>query len=93
LVNLAERLGDSKAEVKTIIGYAKSHKDIRLFEGIIKGTIVREKGQTGFGWDPIFMPDGYAKTFAEMTQVEKNNISMRKIAVEQLKKFLRNNKR
>jgi XTP/dITP diphosphohydrolase len=54
----------------------------------VTGQIVRTpRGSGGFGWDPIFMPDGWEKTFAEMT-VEKNLVSMRKVAVAQLKAFL-----
>ena len=88
LANIAEKLGDNKAEAKTIIGYAKNRDEIEFFEGVIHGKIVASTGVSGFGWDPIFQPDGHDKTFAEMTAEEKNSVSMRKIAVEKLKESL-----
>jgi len=64
-----------------------------LFEGIIKGTIIKEKrGEAGFGYDPIFMPEGYDKTFAELGNEIKNEISHRAIAVKNLCEFLANSK-
>lgn len=88
LANLAEKLGNNKTEAKTIIGYAKNRDEIEFFEGAIPGKIVAQTGVSGFGWDPIFQPDGHDKTFAEMTAEEKNGVSMRKIAVEKLREFL-----
>jgi XTP/dITP diphosphohydrolase len=61
------------------------------FEGIIKGKIIEEaKGKDGFGYDPIFVPNGYDKTFAEMSLSEKNKISHRAIATKKLVDFLNN---
>ena len=61
------------------------------FEGIIKGKIVdAPKGEDGFGYDPIFVPNGYDKTFAEMHLSEKNKISHRAIATKKLVEFLNN---
>jgi XTP/dITP diphosphohydrolase len=63
------------------------------FEGIIKGEIVRERrGANGFGYDPIFIPKGYDRTFAEMDLVEKNKISHRARAVAKLIEFLNSGK-
>ena len=87
LVNLAEKLANYGAEVKTIIGYAKNHEQIYFFEGSVKGRVVKPKGISGFGWDPIFQPDGFHKTFAEMNNEEKNLISMRRIAINRFKEF------
>jgi inosine triphosphate pyrophosphatase len=88
LANLADKLGEGKAVAKTIIGYAKSQGDIHFFEGVINGKIVSPRGKTNFGWDPIFLPNGHKKTFAEMSREEKNKISMRRNALNKLKKFL-----
>ena len=88
LFNIAEKLGNNKAEAKTIIGYAKNPKEIYYFEGSVKGKIVSPRGKSGFGWDPIFQPEGFSKSFAELTPEEKNKISMRRIALSKLKEFL-----
>lgn len=89
LFNLVEKLGNNKAKAKAVIGYAKNREEIYFFEGLIKGKIVAPKGQSGFGWDPIFQPDGFSKTFAEMSLEEKNKISMRRMALNELKKFIK----
>jgi len=88
LFNIAEKLGNTKAEAKTIIGYTKKANEIYYFEGSIKGIIVSPKGTSGFGWDPIFQPEGFSKSFAEMTLEEKNRISMRRIALNKLIEFI-----
>ena len=78
-----------KAHFKTIIALIFNEKEF-IFEGVIHGRISAEpKGNKGFGYDPIFIPDGYNKTFAEMEKEEKNNISHRAIAVNKLVDFLR----
>lgn len=60
-----------------------------FFEGKVNGTISTEiRGEDGFGYDPIFIPDGYSKSFAQMTAEEKNNISHRGLAVKKLSDFL-----
>ena len=60
-----------------------------LFSGAVRGRIaVEPRGQDGFGWDDIFIPDGQDRTFAEMEAEEKNSISMRKIALDELRRFL-----
>jgi len=66
-------------------------QDFNIFQGKINGKIVEPRGETNFGWDPIFEVEQTGKTFAEMTSQEKNNLSMRKIALEKLKEFLKNN--
>ena len=59
------------------------------FEGICKGRILTEKqGTAGFGYDPIFQPTGFEKSFAEMSSEDKNHISHRGLAIEKLVKFL-----
>jgi non-canonical purine NTP pyrophosphatase (RdgB/HAM1 family) len=87
LAKIAEKFEDSKAQARTLVGYSDKKGRVEFFEGIIEGDITSPKG-TGFGWDPIFQPNGYNKTFGEMDSEEKNKISMRKIAFEKLKKYL-----
>lgn len=63
--------------------------EVQQFNGIVKGTILTEqRGINGFGYDPLFVPNGYDKTFAEMTKEEKNKISHRALAVQQLVAWL-----
>lgn len=88
LYKMAEAFQNFNAEAKVVIGYSNSKGEISFFEGIIKGTIVPARGSEGFGWDPIFQPEGYDKTFGEMSAEEKNSFSMRRIAVEKLKAVL-----
>lgn len=88
LVEIAEKLGNSKAQAKTLIGYAKNADEVEFFEGVINGQIVQPRGESGFGWDTIFLPDGHKLTFAEMGSEEKNKLSMRKIAASKLEEYL-----
>lgn len=59
--------------------------DVKLFQGITQGTIVKPRGTRDFGWDCVFQPDGYDKTYAELPKSEKNKISHRYKALEQFK--------
>lgn len=88
LYNLTKAMGNSGATAKTIIGYAKNTEELYYFEGEIKGKITSPTGQTNFGWDPIFIPNGQIKSFAELAPEEKNRLSMRKLALDKLKNFL-----
>jgi XTP/dITP diphosphohydrolase len=77
-----------KAQFKTVMSLVIDGKEF-LFEGIINGTIIKEKrGTNGFGYDPVFTPDGYEQTFAEMDFETKNSISHRGIALKKLVDFL-----
>ena len=61
------------------------------FEGVVEGVITEsESGDKGFGYDPVFLPDGHDKTFADMTDAEKNAISHRGIAIRKLVEYLNN---
>lgn len=93
LYKLTNKLGNNRASAKTIIGYAKDKNNIHFFTGEIKGQIVSPKGDKSFGWNDIFMPEGFNKTFSEMSLKEKNSISMRGIAVYKLRQFLQSAKR
>ena len=87
LTNLADK-ENRKAQFKTVI-CLNLNGNQHVFEGIIKGEIINEKrGSEGFGYDPIFIPNGYDKTFAEMPIAEKSKISHRGLAVEKLVAFL-----
>lgn len=78
-----------KARFKTVIAWVDA-SEIRSFEGIVNGTIAETRnGTNGFGYDPVFKPDGSDKTFAEMESAEKNLISHRALAVKKLVNFLR----
>ena len=77
-----------KAQFRTAISLILDGKEY-LFEGVIKGEIIKEKrGNSGFGYDPIFMPEGYDRTFAELGNDIKNQISHRALAVQKLCEFL-----
>lgn len=77
-----------KARFRTVIALILDGKEY-LFDGIINGVITTEKkGESGFGYDPIFMPDGYTQTFAELGDDIKNTISHRALAVHKLAEFL-----
>jgi len=90
LFEIAKKLNNFGAEAKTMIGYMNQDGGIKYFEGSVKGKISSPRGEGGFGWDQIFMPEGYKKTFGEMTPEEKNKISMRKKALLKLSKYLKN---
>jgi len=78
------------ASFKAVIALIINSKEY-LFEGKVNGIISREpRGNYGFGYDPVFQPNGFEKTFAEMPFAEKNNISHRSIAVKKLVGFLSN---
>ncbi|WP_336830002.1 RdgB/HAM1 family non-canonical purine NTP pyrophosphatase [Sphingobacterium multivorum] len=87
-----KNLGDSPnrtARFKTVISLYLNEQQ-HFFEGSIEGKIIEvRRGIDGFGYDPIFIPNGYDKTFAEMTVLEKNSISHRAIAVGKLAEYLK----
>ena len=77
-----------KAQFRTAISLILDGKEY-LFEGVIKGEIIKEKrGDSGFGYDPVFMPEGYDRTFAELGNDINNQISHRALAVQKLCEFL-----
>ncbi|MBK1438967.1 non-canonical purine NTP diphosphatase [Parapedobacter sp. ISTM3] len=89
---LLSRLGNHpnrKARFRTVISLLLDGKTY-FFEGVVEGEIgYKRQGSGGFGYDPLFTPDGYDKTFAEMAAAEKNAISHRAIAVAKLAEFLK----
>ncbi len=104
MTRLLKELGENnnrRARFRTVIALIQkkdvcpcgcsSIKDIHKFEGIVNGEIIRERrGGEGFGYDPIFQPEGYDKTFAELGLDIKNHISHRARAVAKLCKYLKN---
>lgn len=91
LHNLENSL-NRKAQFRTVITLLLG-QEIHQFEGIVKGQIIAEqRGRKGFGYDPIFIADGYDKTFAEMNMQEKSSISHRGRAITKLVNFLKNYK-
>lgn len=89
---LLENLKDKtnrNAQFKTVIALNLNNEQ-HLFEGIAKGKIISEKkGKKGFGYDPIFVPEGFTSTFAEMEMTEKAKLSHRGIATRKLMEFLK----
>lgn len=79
---------DRAASAKTCLGLFDGTQAL-VFTGQVEGAIAPfPRGEGGFGWDSIFIPAGWKKTFAEMTPEEKNAVSMRRKAVDQLKTYL-----
>ena len=88
LLNLKDKT-NKKANFKTVICLNFNDEQL-LFTGIINGKITAEKiGNNGFGYDPVFIAEGYTKTFAQLTMEEKSGISHRGIAVKKLIEFLK----
>ena len=88
LLHELEGKENRKAQFRTAISLILDGKEY-LFEGVIKGEIIKEKrGDSGFGYDPVFMPEGYDRTFAELGNDIKNQISHRALAVQKLCEFL-----
>ena len=86
--NVIEKKNNKAFFVTAICLTLKDNHHI-IFLGRIRGTVsLKPKGTNGFGYDPIFVPENYTKTFAEMSLKEKNIISHRKIAITKLKSFL-----
>jgi len=89
IFSFVDKTKKNKAFFQTSICLSLKAEEHIFFNGIVKGTITQNiKGSGGFGYDPIFVPLGYKKTFAEMTVEEKNLISHRSIAIKKLKRYL-----
>ena len=79
---------DRNAQFRTVIALNLKGKQY-LFEGVCKGEIIKNpQGENGFGYDPIFKPEGFDRSFAEMSLTEKNSVSHRALAINKLVKFL-----
>ncbi len=89
IAGIATQVGGSPAYAETVLGYYDG-VETHFFTGRIKGHIAHKPKGTGFGWDPIFIPEGESLTFGQMLPARKNKLSMRGIALRQLKEFLHN---
>lgn len=88
LLHELEGVENRKARFRTVFALILNGKE-HLFEGIVNGEITQtRRGMSGFGYDPIFVPEGYTQTFAEMGDELKNKISHRALGVQKLCKFL-----
>jgi non-canonical purine NTP pyrophosphatase (RdgB/HAM1 family) len=88
MYQLALQSGNQQATARTVIGYRKAGEEPIFFEGSLNGKIVAPEGRGGFGFDPIFQPDGFHATFGEMDPEEKTQFSMRTEAFKKLKSYL-----
>ena len=90
LLRELEKKQDRSAQFRTVVALILNGQEV-LFEGIVKGTIATERhyGQTGFGYDPVFIPQGFDKTFSQMSPESKNTVSHRGRAVRKLADYLK----
>ncbi len=85
--NMADK-SDRRARFRTVVALVLGGEEF-LFEGVVEGEVTREeRGEGGFGYDPMFRPEGYEQTFSELSPEEKNSISHRGRAVTALARFL-----
>jgi XTP/dITP diphosphohydrolase len=90
LLNKLLSISNRKARFRTVVTLVGLNNKPVTFEGIVNGTIIAERrGTSGFGYDPIFIPEGYNKTFAEMTLQEKSTLSHRAMAIKKLETYLK----
>ena len=89
ILRLMEKEEDKRARFECVLGFMDRGKDPVLFKGISVGSIyTEERGEKGFGFDPIFVPEGHSETFAEMAMDQKNEMSHRGRAFEKFFEFL-----
>ncbi|CAM3189462.1 RdgB/HAM1 family non-canonical purine NTP pyrophosphatase [Rhodothermus bifroesti] len=89
LLRLLEGVTNRRARFRTVLAFAPDAQTLHLFEGVCSGYILEaERGQGGFGYDPLFVPEGYTQTFAELSLEEKNQISHRGQALRAFARFL-----
>lgn len=89
LLSVMENVENRRAQFRTVVALVGPDDDVHTFEGICTGTITTEpRGDGGFGYDPLFRPDGSDQTFAEMSPAAKNKISHRRKALDAVRQFL-----
>lgn len=93
LLENLKNAADRNARFRTVITLITDGRE-KQFEGVVNGKIINERrGNSGFGYDPVFVPNGYVTTFAEMTAEEKNRISHRGISIRKFADFLLSSKK
>ena len=88
MVRALDGFSNNSASAVCCLGFTKDGKSMNLFEGKVKGNIVEPRGSQHFGWDAIFLPAGYQRTFGEISSQEKHQISPRGTAAKKFKDFL-----
>ncbi len=90
ILNLMNKKGDKRAEFRTAAALVDPNEKIHIFEGVCKGSVIgEERGKNGFGYDPVFIPEGYEITFGEMSTEEKNKISHRSLAFHEVYEYIK----
>lgn len=93
LLENLKNAADRNARFRTVITLITDGRE-KQFEGVVNGKIINERrGNSGFGYDPVFVPNGYVTTFAEMAEEEKNRISHRGISIRKFADFLLSSKK
>lgn len=93
LLENLKNTADRNARFRTVITLITDGRE-KQFEGVVNGKIINERrGNSGFGYDPVFVPNGYVTTFAEMAEEEKNRISHRGISIRKFADFLLSSKK
>ena len=90
LLNALQSERNRKAEFRTVIALQETAEEVKYFTGVLRGNIAHEKkGNAGFGYDPVFIPEGDTRSLGEYTATEKNEISHRGKALQQLARYLK----
>lgn len=90
LLNELKGAPDRGAQFRTVIAFIDQLGEEHFFEGVCRGKIITEKrGEKGFGYDPVFVPESYNQTFAELSRGEKNKISHRGLAIQKFIEYLK----
>jgi len=89
ILKLMNDVEDRYAEFRSVIGYCTPKSEPEIFLGLVSGHIAyEERGNHGFAYDPLFIPEGFNKTFGELTRVEKNEFSHRRKSLEKFASWL-----
>ncbi len=89
ILKLMKNVEDRYAEFRSVVGYCTPKSEPEIFLGAVKGHIsYEERGNHGFAYDPLFIPEGYKKTFGELTRDEKNEFSHRRRSLEKFASWL-----